>query len=209
MLKFYFRIITLLSNYSHLIIFNNYYIAMNNWKIILPTFVFISIVISCSSTDTTYKQNIREIKYFQSTIHNIDRNIITLVDGTKWKTYRFVIAVNMTEVFIVVNFLGNGSAYINGTKYSISHIGGGEGFRYFYGYLNTLRSIDKNNNVIFLSDGTQWQIMNSGDIDISKWLLAPDVIISENENYLINPYKIELIRVKRIKENNSRTNALN
>jgi hypothetical protein len=37
-------------------------------------------LISCKTTDNNYNQNLREVRYFQSRIHNIDKNIITLAD---------------------------------------------------------------------------------------------------------------------------------
>ncbi len=178
---------------------------MKSIFIYLVTISFL--LLSCKTADPNYKQNLREVKYFQSRIHNIERNIVTLSDGTKWKTNRFVVSVNMTEVFFVVNFLGYGDAYINGTKYSVSHKDGPEGFRYFTGYLNSLKTIDINNRIIELSDKTKWLIIDTGGIDIKQLVSASDLIISEDESIMINPYKIKAIKVKKIsnelqKENN-------
>ncbi|MEE9431954.1 MAG: hypothetical protein V3V16_12980 [Melioribacteraceae bacterium] len=164
-------------------------------------FIIISfLILSCKTTDSNYKQNLREVKYFQSIIHNIDRKIITLADGNRWKTNRFVISVNMTEVFFIVNFVGFGDAYINGAKYSVSHVNDGSDYRYFNGYSNMIKSIQAGNNIIELSDDSKWLIVDPRGVDIEQWRSTSEVVKSEDENIMINPYKIQAIEVKRIRD---------
>ncbi len=166
----------------------------------------LSLLFSCKTTDPNYKQNLREVKYFQSRIHSVDRKVITLADGNKWKTNRFVITTNMTEVFFVVNFVGFGDAYINGTKYNVSHVRDGRDYRYFNGYSNMIKSIQAGNNIIELSDDTKWLIINPKGVDIEQWRSTSEVVISEDESIMINPYKIQAIEVKRIKDELQKTN---
>ncbi|GBD89901.1 hypothetical protein BMS3Abin04_00614 [bacterium BMS3Abin04] len=169
---------------------------MNKKNIII--LFFLLLLLSCSSTGQDYKEYLREVRFFKDTIHRIDRRIVTLASGSAWRANRFVIASNLSEVFFVLdNGLDIGSMYVNGTKYRVSHANQYE-FRYNYGYLNYIKKLEYNNRVLELSDGSQW-ILAKGDEEVIKnWLSTPEVIVNYDETAMINPYRIEYIKVKRI-----------
>lgn len=156
------------------------------------------ILLSCSSTGQDYNEYLREVRFFKDTIHRIDKRIVTLASGSAWRANRFVIASNLTEVFFVIdNGLDIGSMYINGTKYKVSHANLYE-YRYSLGHLNYIKKLRYNNRVLELTDGSQWILANGGEEVVKKWLSTPEVIVTEDETAMINPYRIEYIRVKKV-----------
>lgn len=168
-------------------------------KIFLFTLSSLLFLVSCKTTDSHYKFRTKEVHYFKTTIHNIDRKIITLGNGAIFETDRLIIAVNMSDAFIVLNRLGKGDAYINGTRYGVSSSRAAyDMFRYNIGYSNILKTTHAANNIIELSDGTWWQIIQKGDVDIEAWLSTNLVILSKDETTIINPYRIEAIKVKKL-----------
>ncbi len=169
---------------------------------------FIILIHSCAPATETYKDLIREVRFFKGTIHNVNRRVVTLADGSSWITNRIIIAVNLTEVFFVLeSMLDNGYMYLNGTKIAVRHnaITGSDNFRYQYGYLNYIRNFDKKNGVIELSDGTLWAVYKDDEKEAGKWLSTREVVIPENEHFMINPYKIKQIRVRKIETGDSDT----
>gem|GEM_PF-5255516 len=162
----------------------------------------------CSPATETYKDLIREVRFFKGTIHEVNRRVITLTDGSVWIANRIIIAVNLTEVFFVLESLvETGYMYLNGTKIRVSHsaVAGTDNFRYQYGYLNYIQDYDKDNGIIKLSDGSLWIVYKEDEPEVEKWLSTREVVIPENEMYMINPFKIKSVRVKKIKTDNSDT----
>ncbi len=152
--------------------------------------------LSYKTFDTDYNENLREVRYFKSIIHNINRKNITLADNSQWRTNRFVIEANMTDVFFVLSSYSNfGDAFINGTKYHVSQIGYEEGFRYSDGYLNSLKTFHEKENIIELTDGSKWQVLNKGKVNLKKWLSTAEIVISWEKDVIINPYRIEAVKV--------------
>ncbi len=163
---------------------------------------------SCAPATETYKDMIREVRFFKATIHDVNRKVVTLANGSSWVTNRIIIAVNLTEVFFVLeSLLDNGYMYLNGTKIRVSHnsLGGTDDFRYQYGYLNFIKNFDKENGVVELSDGSLWIVYKDDEDEVSKWLSTREVIIPENERFMINPYKIKYVRVRKIEKEDSDT----
>lgn len=156
------------------------------------------LLISCKSTGPYYNLQANEVRYFKTTIQNIERDIITITTGAKFKANRLIIAVNMSDAFFILNQLGYGEAYISGTRYSVSIVGDSDSYRYNRGYSNSLKATHADHNILELSDETWWQVIQKGDVDISKWVTTNLMILSEDESVMINPHKIEAIKVKQI-----------
>ena len=157
---------------------------------------------SCS-TSNSYKTEINYVQYFKSMIQTIDRNYIFLANGTEWKTDRFVIAVNLTDIFLVMTNYGFNYAFINGTKYNISPINDGiEHLQYHRGYLHRLSKLNTESNEIKLLDGSIWKVIEKGDVNIGNWSSDSEMIVDESDNIIINPRRIEAVRVDRIMSEN-------
>ncbi len=177
-------------------------------KLFLAVLSLTFLLQNCSPATETYKDLIREVRFFKGTIHDVNRKVVTLTNGSSWITNRIIIAVNLTEVFFVLeSLLDNGYMYLNGTKIPVKHnsISGSDDFRYQYGYLNCIKNFDSKNGVVELSDGSLWLVYKDDEPVVAKWLSTREVVIPENEMYMINPYKIKSIRVRKIQKGESDT----
>ncbi len=181
-------------------------------KILIFFLPFLFILQSCASVEQNYNDYIREVRYFKGTIQNVDKKTIFLANGSAWTADRLIIAVNMSEVFFVLsNVLDDGYVYIDGTKLRVKHSNGYD-FRYNYGYLNYIKALHNKNRVIELVDGSFWVVAKGGEKLVKDWLSTSEVVLSENEDVMINPYKMETVRVAKItksKKNKNPEQAIN
>lgn len=161
----------------------------------------ITLFISCQGGKGNVSEEIRRIRYFSATIHNIENKYVTLADGNVWEANRLVIAVNLTEVFFVLEeALDVGYMYVSGTKLRVSRPGYGN-FVWNYGteayYVETTNS----NSVMNLSDGTTWIIALNEREKVLNWSPGDDVVITNDRDVIINPRNLEYIRVKELELN--------
>jgi hypothetical protein len=159
--------------------------------------LFSLILISCSSSTNlhTHSSNIKNVRYTKTTIRNIDQQIVYLNDGTIWKSNRLLIAVNLADVFVMLEeYINQGDLYFEGTKIGIT-LADGNLINYKHGYLNSIKQILNDGEVIELIDGSLWAVDNVDKEKVKSWEFFPEVIISEYENFLINPANYEFCKV--------------
>ena len=162
------------------------------------------LIFSCSSGDGIYSYN-KTIRYFSSSIRNIDRYTVILSDGSTWKTNRLVIAVNLMEVmFVLEEYIDIGHMYVNGSKYNIRNIADFDVFKYEIGYMHLLSKVDTVNNIFVLHNGSSWGCSRVDIERIKLWQTIPEVIINFSKNLVINPRKIEYARVIEITQKQSK-----
>ena len=152
--------------------------------------------VSCSSVGLNYNESFREVRYFKRSIQEIYRKTVTLSDGTKWRSDRFIVTTNMSDAFFVLDDLGYGHAYINGTKYNIEVYDRSytDGYRYSIGYLNDI--LNASDDVMELSDGSCWLLLSLDEIRFEEWAISSEAIINYDENTLINPRNAEIVKAK-------------
>jgi len=156
---------------------------------------------SCAGSGEINRYN-RNIRYFFNTIRSINRRVVTLSDGSTWKTNRLMIAVNLAEVMVVLEeSVPVGYLYINNSKYNVSLIDGA--FKINYGYLDQLTKVDTSANTFSLSNGTHWLTTPKNIRLINNWQSIPEVIISLDKTTIINPRKMEFANVVEITQSDS------
>jgi len=164
-------------------------------------FIIAAFLFSCSGSGEINRYN-RNVRYFFNTIRNIDKRIVTLSDGSIWKANRYLVAVNLSEVMIVLEeSVPSGYLYINNSKYDISLVSGA--FKVNYGYLDQLTKVDTSENTFFLSNGTHWLTTKKNIAMINKWQSTPEVIISLDKTTIISPRKMQFAKVVEITTSDS------
>lgn len=162
-------------------------------------FLFLLIALflfSCAGSGEINRYN-RNVRYFFSSIRNIDKKIVTLSDGTMWKTNRFLIAVNLSDVMVVLEeSVPAGYLYINNSKYNVSLLEGS--FKINYGYLDQLTRVDTSENTFSLSNGTGWLTTAENIRMINEWQSIPEVVVSLDKTTIINPRKMEFAKIVEI-----------
>lgn len=170
---------------------------MNSSRRILIVLV-LGLIISCSSLQDALNQNFRRIRYFITSISNIERNIISFTNGTEWKTDRLFIGVNMSEVFVMLDETRNiGWMYFKETQIGISQTQP-DFFQYKEGSINYIKSFQNEGAVLELADGSLWIVPVSQRDLVKKWLINAEIIVSDENNFLINPERMEFISTVRL-----------
>lgn len=158
----------------------------------------INIFFSCSALEEALNQNFREVRYFATSIRDIERNKITFANGTVWKTDRLFIGVNMSEVFVMLDEVRNrGYMYYRETRIGLTQLTG-DFFQYEEGSTNFIKSFQNEGAVLELADGSLWIVPVSQREMINSWLLNTEIIINKNNKLIINPEKLEFISTVRL-----------
>lgn len=160
--------------------------------------VSVNLVLSCSALEEAMNQNFREVRYFITSIRDIERYKITFANGTVWKTDRLFIGVNMSEVFVMLDEVRNrGWMYYRETKIGLTQLVG-DFFQYEEGSTNFIKSFQNEGAVLELADGSLWIIPVSRREMAKNWLLNTEVVISKDNKFIINPEKLEFISTVRL-----------
>ncbi len=131
-----------------------------------------------------------EVRFTRGIIHSVDRNIVSLSDGSVWKVDRIITAVNMSPVMLVVReTLDEGFLYVDGIKYRlILSIPDIERISFYsLGYLDLIQKLEKKKSAITLFQGSKFYVRPQDIPVIESWGAGPEVIINADRNYLINP----------------------
>ena len=156
------------------------------------------LITSCGSLQEAFNQNFRRVRFFVTSISNIERNKISFTNGTSWKTDRLFIGVNMSEVFVMLDeTINRGWMYFKETQIGITQLEP-DFFQYKEGSINFVKSFQNEGAVIELSDGSLWVVPVSQRELVSKWLVNTEIIVSDDNNYIINPEKMEFISTVRL-----------
>ncbi len=156
---------------------------------------FIVSLISCASQSTLIDSSMRRITYINGLIHNIDRKVVTLSDGSIWILNRFLVTSNMSEVLIVLYEDSlQGFMYVNGNKYFLKPKRINDNFdtntgilsRRTRGYLTIIKSIDMNVGTITLFGDTEWRISGYYQDVVKNWRAGTDIMISNDNTWAIN-----------------------
>lgn len=169
---------------------------------VLSFFVFA--IGACSSSQYDYVH--KEIQYLQTTIANVNDYDIYLSNGLTLRSNRLIIAVNSSPILLVIdNNLRSGYFYNRNSKVNVtfSNLFDIDLLMSNEGYLHFVQSVDIQNKIVTLVDGSNWYIPN--EIDISKvnaWQTNPEIIIpinkSEQGNVFIHPVSSESIFAVRV-----------
>lgn len=154
-------------------------------------------LMSCATPSKVVDSSMREIRYVSGIIHSIDRNVVELADGSKWRLNRFLVTSNMSEVLIVLyEDRLQGFMYVNGIKYFLEpqmqnptlDIDTNPDImsKKSLGYLTIIKSIDMNVGTITLFGGTEWRISGYYQDVVKDWREGSDIIISDDYTWAIN-----------------------
>ncbi len=157
--------------------------------------LFIVGLMSCASQSTLIDSSMRRVTYITGLIHNVDRNVVTLSDGSVWILNRFLVTSNMSEVLIVL-YDDNlqGFMYVNGNKFYLKprkrtddiYTNTGSLSRRTRGYLSIIKNIDMNVGTITLFGDTEWRISGYYQDVVKNWRAGTDVIITYDLSWAIN-----------------------
>lgn len=156
--------------------------------------VFLTVVLSffvagCSGLFVT-SGYYNEVRFTRGIIHSVNRDIVTLSDGTVWKTDRILTTVNMSPVFLVIReTLDEGFLYVDGFKYRLNMaIPDIERIQvYSFGYLDLIKELEKNKAAITLFQGEKFYVRPQDIPEIESWGAGPEIILNEDRNFIINP----------------------
>lgn len=159
--------------------------------------VFVMGLMSCATQNKIIDSSMRQVKYISGIIHSVDRNVVELSDGSKWRLNRFLVTSNMSEVLIVLyEDRLQGFMYVNGIKYFLEpqaqslSIDIDTNVDYLTkknsGYLTIIKSIDMNIGTITLFGGTEWRISGYYQNVVKDWREGSDIIISDDYTWAIN-----------------------
>lgn len=146
------------------------------------------------ATGETYNQ----VRYTKGIIHSVDRDIVTLSDGSVWKTNRILTAVNMSPVMLVIReTLDEGFLYVDGFKYRLfMQMPDVERISFYnIGFLDLVQNLDKKKAVITLFSNSKFYVRPEDIPKIEEWGAGPEVIISSERTFLINPRTLESVPV--------------
>ena len=154
------------------------------------------------SSQTSFAQTLNllfpEVHYAASRLMTVDENTFTITGGSRWIANRLVIAVNMSEVIIVVDDLNiSGVAYFNGFEMNVRH-GGGE-FFYNTGKFTSVIDIDTARSYIMLADSSLWKVASESRETVSNWLPPFNIILTESETAVINLHRLESAVIRKLK----------
>ncbi|MBN1301204.1 MAG: hypothetical protein JW995_08290 [Melioribacteraceae bacterium] len=146
----------------------------------------------------TRNTNFNEVRYFTATILNIERNKITLSNGTEWNTDRLFIGVNLSEIIVVLDeIIDEGYFYFKDSKIGIRRVSE-VFFGYSTGYLHNIKTLHNQGAVMELIDGSLWFVPLQNREMVNSWLTRTEVIITEDQKRIINPAKFEFIYTERL-----------
>ncbi|HED08708.1 MAG TPA: hypothetical protein ENI57_11370 [Ignavibacteria bacterium] len=160
--------------------------------LIIPLFFIVGLM-SCAFQSKLADSSMREVRYINGLIHNVNRNVVELSDGSRWVLNRFLVTSNMSEVIVVLfeNKL-QGFMYVNGNKYFLKPQNVEVDFdtdflsRKSLGYLTIIKSIDMNIGTITLLGGTEWRISGYYKDIVKNWQAGTDIIISDDYTWAMN-----------------------
>ena len=169
---------------------------MNKQKILFIILTsFLIGLISCAAPPNLVDSSMREVRYISGIIHDVNRNVVTLADGSTWRLNRFLVTTNMSNALVVL-FEDRlpGFMYVNGVKYFMEpqSIGIDIDTHADYlskknlGYLTNIKSIDMNVGTITLFGGTEWRISGYYQDVVKDWEAGSEIIISDDLNWAIN-----------------------
>ncbi len=151
---------------------------------------------SCATPSKLVDSSMREIRYVSGIIHSVDRNVVTLADGSTWRLNRFLVTSNLSNVIIVL-FEDRlpGFMYVNGQKYFLEPQSQNIGIdidtnadyltKKSLGYLTIIKSIDMSIGTITLFGETEWRISGYYQNIVKDWQPGSDIIISDDFNWAI------------------------
>ncbi len=180
---------------------------MKSLRAIIILFVLI-LGVGCSSS-TGFNNYLEEVRYSTGTIHNIDRNYVTLADGSVFKLRRFLIAVNMSPVIIVLPSYSDesfssydfGYMFVDGSRYEITNYSSIQANFFRYGFYEYAEDIDYKTGIISVTDGTKWKVEPEYLAQLKEWTKGTDILVDGNNHLIFNLRKISKVEANKIKEN--------
>lgn len=157
--------------------------------------VVLAVLIGCSSAGEITNYRSKEVRFFKATIGEVYRQTITLTDHSVWRAGRIVIAANLSNTFFVVDdALETGTIYLNNVKMKAAHVSGE--YVYNLGYLNYLKNINDDGSQFEMSDGSIWGVAGKENFSkLIEWYATKDIVLTRDEDAIINPYTIDYIPV--------------
>jgi hypothetical protein len=174
---------------------------------ILYLLILLFLITACGTFEnsTIYDHKVR---YFSSTIINAERNVITLANQSVWEVDHLTTIVEMSPVLVVLEENINvGNMYVNNQKYGIRG-GFTDDFFFKYGYLQIFQNYDPKTKTITLINNSKWQIPAEFAPFVERWLPGSEVIITEDEHFMINARKREKTPVRRIFSDKTRSKKI-
>ncbi len=168
-----------------------------------------SLLFNACAGSSNFNNGIKEVYYFRGLVHNVDKNVVTLSDGSVWRLNRFLITVNLTPVYVVLpRTLEPGYLFINGMSYRILGADSPDFIMpsfYHTGYYELIGSIDTVHGIVKLLDNSEWAVNPKDSTELKQWNANSEVVISQAKNEMINLRQDSKIRVRflptRIKKN--------
>jgi len=173
-------------------------------KIIL--LLIIPVLFNRCGTASNFNNYLQEVRYSLGTIHNIDRNIVTLTDGSQFKLRRFLIAVNMSPVILILPSYSDesfssydyGYMFIDGTRYEIVDFSSVQ-FNFFrYGFYEYAEDINYKKGIISVTDGSKWQVLKKYFSELKLWVKGVDILLDKDNQLIFNLRKLTHVEAVKI-----------
>ena len=181
----------------------------------LAVFILFSIglFISCAPSTQFYNEPENDVRYLRTTISNVNRDLLTTASGDVWKVNGVLTGKQLSDIFFIFNLFEDyeGSAFINGvvynvqsTQYDINPDGSERNTfnplsRKYKDGTTTNFKFTNDNSIVELSNGNKYQVSFIDLAKIKRWKGNDIVILSEDENKLIHPVRIESVGIKKLK----------
>jgi len=152
---------------------------------ILPLLMLIAVSVTSAATGQEKEYPI-DILYLRGTVSEADGDIITLLDGSKWRKQGYSYVLPSSNILIVVtDEEGSGVAFSDGSEFQVNHISGQPtGLK--EGQLTKVVQSLSEGAVLEMADGSMWEIPKYDQFDTGYWLPPYHVIVTPDKSYLIN-----------------------
>ena len=168
--------------------------------LMVAVIVLSPLLFNACAGSSNFNNGVKEVYYFRSLVHKVNKNIVTLSDGSVWRLNRFLITVNLAPVYVVLpRTLEQGYMFINGMSYRILGTDSPDFIMpsfYHTGYYELIGSIDTAHGIVKLFDGSEWAVNPKDSTELKQWDVNSEVVISQAKNEMINLRQDSKIRVR-------------
>jgi len=138
------------------------------------------------------------VKYIQDTIVEINENTFSTLNGSKWTHLYSGYLLTMSDVLIILTDNdGNGNAYVDNSQFPVKNIG--KYLTHKNGALNVVLESMGDGAVLEMADGSLWEIDSYDQYDTGYWLPPYEVILTNDEMYMINIKENKKIWISKIR----------
>jgi len=165
---------------------------MRKFLILIPILIVFN-SIDLNAQDLDYPVS---ISYVEGSVYESSDRSFSLLGGSKWAKSSIDYLLATSDVFIIItDEKGNGIAYSDGSEFNVKYLSGSVNAK--NGTLNLVTKSLSDGAVLKMADGSLWEIDSYNQYDTGYWLPPYHVIITSNQNYMINIKRGKKIWVNR------------